>query len=288
MFAWKPAPVQASWPGYFATTGVAEMDYLLGDPYVTPAGEEGHFTEERVAAAGNLSLLYPARRSSGSGAAAGALFRLHHLRQLQQPRQDERCRRGPVGEGTPGRTSFASVPQGQPVERPRRPRCHPPAFCRVWDHPRPAVAGRHSPRAEMLEAYNRVDIILGPFPYPGGTTSVEGLWMGVPAITRRGDCFLSHIGESIAHNAGLADWIAEDDDDYVAKAVHAHDRPGRLAALRGTLRATGAGLPALRRSPLCPASRSSAVGDVGTMAEPLKNPEAAMDSPVRLAYFAVS
>src|SRR5208283_1021805 len=62
-----------------------------------------------------------------------------------------------------------------------------------------------SPRAQMLEAYNRVDIILSPFPYPGGTTSAEGLWMGVPVITRRGDRFLSHLGESIARNAGLAD-----------------------------------------------------------------------------------
>jgi len=45
VFAWKPAPVQASWLGYFATTGVPEIDYLLGDPHVTPADEAGHFTE---------------------------------------------------------------------------------------------------------------------------------------------------------------------------------------------------------------------------------------------------
>ena len=93
-----------------------------------------------------------------------------------------------------------------------------------------------APRAELLGAYNRVDIALDPFPYPGGTTSVEGLWMGVPVITRRGDSFLSHIGESIAHNVGLADWIAANDDDYVAKAaLHASD-PARLTALRTTLR----------------------------------------------------
>jgi protein O-GlcNAc transferase len=45
VFAWKPAPVQVSWLGYFATTGVAEIDYLLGDSFVTPANEAAHFTE---------------------------------------------------------------------------------------------------------------------------------------------------------------------------------------------------------------------------------------------------
>ena len=41
MFAWKPAPVQVSWPGYFASTGVAEMDYLLGDPHVHRPRKQG-------------------------------------------------------------------------------------------------------------------------------------------------------------------------------------------------------------------------------------------------------
>ena len=64
---------------------------------------------------------------------------------------------------------------------------------------------------------------------PGGTTSVEGLWMGVPVITRRGDRFLSHVGETIAHNAGLSDWMAADDDAYVAKAAEASSDLPRLA-----------------------------------------------------------
>jgi len=55
-----------------------------------------------------------------------------------------------------------------------------------------------SPRPELLAAYNRVDIALNPFPYPGGTISLEGLWMGVPVITRQGNRFLSRVGESIA------------------------------------------------------------------------------------------
>lgn len=88
----------------------------------------------------------------------------------------------------------------------------------------------------MFESYNRIDIALDTFPYTGTTTSVEGLWMGVPVITRRGDRFLSHVGESVVNNAGLADWIAEDDDDYVAKAVAHTQNLNQLADLRAGLR----------------------------------------------------
>ena len=94
-----------------------------------------------------------------------------------------------------------------------------------------------SPRPEYLAAYNRVDIALSPFPYGGGTTSAEGLWMGVPVIVKRGNHFLSHLGESIAHNAGLSNWIASDEDDYVTKAIEFSANLDDLAALRSRLRA---------------------------------------------------
>ncbi len=87
-------------------------------------------------------------------------------------------------------------------------------------------------REEHLAAYNRVDIALDPFPYNGTTTSAEGLWMGVPFITRRGDRFIAHVGESIAHNTGMDDWIAMDDEDYVAKIVTRAADLEQLARLR--------------------------------------------------------
>ena len=61
--------------------------------------------------------------------------------------------------------------------------------------------------------------------------------MGVPVLTRRGNRFLSHAGETIARNAGLADWIADGDDDYVTKAVRFAADLEWLARLRGQLRA---------------------------------------------------
>ena len=94
-----------------------------------------------------------------------------------------------------------------------------------------------SPRSKYLAAYNRVDIALSPFPYGGGTTSAEGLWMGVPVITMQGNHFLSHLGESIAHNTGLSDWIAVDEEDYVAKAIAFSSDFEGLGKLRSRLRA---------------------------------------------------
>ena len=96
---------------------------------------------------------------------------------------------------------------------------------------------RASSRAEYLRAYHRVDVALDPFPFPGGTTSFEALWMGVPVLTRSGDRFLSRVGETIMRNAGQADWVAEDEDDYVARAVRMTANLDQLARLRSGLRA---------------------------------------------------
>ena len=93
-----------------------------------------------------------------------------------------------------------------------------------------------SSRADYLAAHQRIDIALDPFPYPGGTTTVEALWMGVPVLTLAGERFLSRQGVGLLMNAGLPEWIATDPDDYVNRAVaHASDLPG-LAALRAGLR----------------------------------------------------
>jgi predicted O-linked N-acetylglucosamine transferase (SPINDLY family) len=92
------------------------------------------------------------------------------------------------------------------------------------------------PRAEYLKPFNRIDIALDPFPYPGITTSVECLWMGVPFVTLAGQTFMARQGVGLLNNAGLTDWIAADQDDYVARAArHASDLQN-LQYLRHTLR----------------------------------------------------
>ena len=108
---------------------------------------------------------------------------------------------------------------------------------------------RSSSRTSHLAAYSRVDIALDPFPFPGITTSCESLWMGVPVLTKKGDRFVSHQGETIAQNAGLSDWIAQDEDDYVAKALDFTSDLAALTNLRAGLRQK------MMSSPLCNAAR---------------------------------
>jgi protein O-GlcNAc transferase len=94
-----------------------------------------------------------------------------------------------------------------------------------------------APYEEYLARYHDIDIALDPFPYPGGATTIESLWMAVPVLTKRGGLLpLSRQGASLMHNAGLSDWIAEDDGDYIAKAIAFAGDIDRLGHLRSRLR----------------------------------------------------
>jgi predicted O-linked N-acetylglucosamine transferase (SPINDLY family) len=236
VFAWRPAPVQVSWLGYFATTGVAEMDYFMADPWTLPESEEAHFTEK--------------------------IWRLPETRLCFTP-PEAKVEAGPLPALAAGHVTFgcfnnltkmndavvalwarvmASVPNSRLFLKSRQ---FAEASVRLGVAERFAAhgidAGRlilegYVPRANYLAAYQRVDIGLDPFPYPGGTTTVEALWMGVPVLTLAGERFLARQGVGLLMNAGLPEWVASSPDDYVAKAVSHASNLQRLAALRNGLR----------------------------------------------------
>lgn len=91
-------------------------------------------------------------------------------------------------------------------------------------------------RENYFRSFNKMDIALDPFPCPGGTTSTDTVWMSVPVLTLKGRDFWSRIGETIAQNIGLSDWIAKDIEDYIHKAIAYSADLTALAALRAKLR----------------------------------------------------
>jgi len=89
---------------------------------------------------------------------------------------------------------------------------------------------------DYFAAYNAIDIALDPFPYNGGTTTCDALWMGVPVVTLAGQLALARAGVSILTNSNLPELIAQSPDQYISIATTlARDLP-RLAKLRSTMR----------------------------------------------------
>jgi predicted O-linked N-acetylglucosamine transferase (SPINDLY family) len=93
-----------------------------------------------------------------------------------------------------------------------------------------------SPRAQYLLAYSKVDFMLDTFPYPGGTTTCEALWMGVPTLTLAGNTLLERQGAAMLSCSGLDDWIANNEDEYLQKAISFAHSIEYLSQLRSTIR----------------------------------------------------
>ena len=92
------------------------------------------------------------------------------------------------------------------------------------------------PLADYLALHNRVDIALDTFPYNGATTTIMGLWMGVPVVSLTGLTPVSRVGMGLMSQVGLEAFVADDEEDYVQIALRwARDLPA-LAQVRRTLR----------------------------------------------------
>jgi len=89
---------------------------------------------------------------------------------------------------------------------------------------------------EHLNLYNKIDLALDTFPYPGVTTSFEAALMGVPVLTMKGFNFNSRCGESININLQMENFIAKSKDDYFEKAISIQNNPDILKKIRYNLR----------------------------------------------------
>lgn len=235
IFAWKPAPVQASWLGYFASTGLPQMDYLLADPVSIPQANRQHFSE---------TICYlPDTRLCFTAPDAPPVAPLPALRNGYVTLG---CFQNLSKIGDHVLVAWTSILRALPSARLRlqNPQLASAAVVghvqqRLLEHgigtERVIMVGPGT-RSDYFAAHAEVDMILDTFPYPGGTTTCEALWMGVPTLTLAGDTLLARQGASLLSNAGLCDWVVNTTEDYIARAVELASQLGNLATLRSTLR----------------------------------------------------
>jgi predicted O-linked N-acetylglucosamine transferase (SPINDLY family) len=249
LFALKPAPVQVSWLGYRSTTGLAAMDYVIADEVTVPPGTERWFVETVVRLPATR-LCYRPVASAPHPAAPPLLDR-----------------------GSPTFGSFNNAAKTSPevlrlwarllLEVPdarlllkwssfadpeARARYHGLMEQFGVDRERVELRGG-SPHVEMLAEYGDVDVVLDPFPFSGGVSTLEALWQGVPVVTLPGPRRHSRQTQAFLMALGRTEWVASDEDDYVAIAAELVRAPSRLATLRREQRAE------MARSPLCDGPR---------------------------------
>jgi predicted O-linked N-acetylglucosamine transferase (SPINDLY family) len=210
----KPAPIQMTHFGYPDTTGLTTVDYRITDALSDPPGQTEQWSTEKLARLPRVAYCY---------------------RPVEDvPRIEVRKKTDPIVFGSVNNiaklspetlTTWARILKESPDSR------------------LTVLERRHS--SKFLDLFNLFDIALDPFPYNGGVTTCDALWMGVPVITLAGQTYVSRQGVSLLTHVGLPDLIAQTPDDYVTIARQLANSRDQLAHLRAHLR------EAMMSSPLC-------------------------------------
>lgn len=243
VFARKPAPIQISGLGFGWTSGLSRMDYLFSDAWIVPPEREDCYSE--------------------------ALLTLSHLFHwtppytlVGLPLQDLPCLDSDqivLGSGNEGlklnetlietwAEILKQLPQAQlalkfrGLEDPHQREHLQGRFARMGIGPERLILQGKTAHQEHVAWYGQLDLALDPFPYNGGVSTLETLWMGVPVISLAAG---TRAGVSLLNTLGHPELLAQTQSEYIAKALALAQDRLRLVAYRQTLRQT------LLASPIC-------------------------------------
>lgn len=233
LFVSKPAPVQASWLGYPATTGLRAMDYYLADAHFLPLeGFSQQFTEHLVHLPANAPFQGPIQAPEVNLLpATHQPLTLGSFNSLGKVRRPVVALWGEVLRALPqSRMLIAGMPEEGSFER-----------LLEWFAAEQIDRGRleFQRRCDMtsyLQMHHRVDLCLDTFPYTGATTTCLALWMGVPTVTLAGATGAGRPGAAVMGHLGLDNFIAYSQAEFVHHALDWADHLGELGELRKTLR----------------------------------------------------
>lgn len=249
VFVRKPAPVQATWIGYFHSTGLESIDYFITDPYTTPA-DSGQLFSETPVWLPHSRFCYSPPDYAPPVASSPVLERgnitfgcFNRAEKLVEP---VIAAWALIIRTVPGSRLLlkASAFENPQVCDELRSRF----IAHGLESERLELRGRSSHR-DMLEQYGEVDIALDPFPFNGGMTTLEALWMGVPVVTLAGSGVVSRQTTSALANIGVTELIFDDLDGYIKGAAALASDVERLSRLRQEMRAR------MANSPLCQADQ---------------------------------
>ena len=234
VFVNKPAPVQMTWLGYNASTGLKEIDYIIGDQHVTPLENKNQFTENILQLPNIWSCFskpnFKIKKENSSPALKNGFITFGCFNKTAKINDNVIDVWSEILKRVENSKLFLKSKQldnSMIVENIKK------KFQKNGINAEKIITeGQSKTREEMLTKYNQIDIALDPFPYAGITTSFESVWMGVPLFTKKGNNFYSRIGTSINNNLGMTEWIADDEKDYFVKILKLTSNFNQLSQTR--------------------------------------------------------
>lgn len=245
LFARKPAPIQVSWIGYFNTTGMTAMDYCISDEVTVPLGEERWFSEHIVRVPNGRFCYEPpdyAPAVAKLPALKNGYITFGSFNKLAKISPETVVLWSAV---------LKSVPLSRIVIKTSAIGADSIKKHLLDQFDEYGVGSDRielrtdSPHPLMLEQYGDIDIALDTFPFNGGATTCEALWMGVPVVTMTGATPISRQSASLLASCGLSRFVADSPARFVTIVQELLAVPECLSALRSSLRAQ------LSNSPLC-------------------------------------
>jgi len=246
VFARRPAPVQVTHFGYPNTTGIQAMGYRLTDAVADPPGSENRYVEQLTRLPDVAWCWQPPNDAPAVGPLpidSAESFTFASLNNAAKLSEQALVLWARLLKEVPG-SKLLLLGSKSPANRERVTAL----FAQHGAEGRVEVLPRMT-SAEYYAVYNRVDLALDPFPYNGGVTTCDALWMGVPVVTLIGTTYAGLQGAGLLKAVGLAEFAAANADEYVAIAQRWAGERERLRELRSGLRER------LRSSPIGDAVR---------------------------------
>ncbi|SHG04672.1 methyltransferase, FkbM family [Fodinibius roseus] len=249
----KPAPIIVKWVGgLFNTSGLEAFDYLISDWHESPEGEEPYYTEKLVRLPDDYITFTPPAYAPEVG----------ELPAEKNGYITFGCFNNPTKVNEVVLKQWAGIMQEIPGSR---------LFLKSKQYDTPSFKDQitmvmaeegisgdriefqgHTSHDEHLAAYNSLDIALDPWPYSGGLTTCEALYMGVPVVTMPGPTFAGRHSTTHLVNAGLQQWVTDSWVEYTEKVVALAKDRDTLGATRQRLREQ------ILHSPVCDGKRFGA------------------------------
>lgn len=236
VFAYKPAPIQVSYMGYFDTSGMDQIDYFLTDNQISPPETQRYHTEQ-LFPLDHTCFCYQIPEKTPGVVDCPAIKNGHITfgmldspakitpkmaglwAQIMRNTKDSRLKLVLKGVRSDELTSvFLKLLVDAGISRDRLDICE------------------GLPAEECLSEFGKVDIVLDTYPYNGGVATCDALWMGVPVISLVGEHHFSRVGLSLLDSMGLGYFACKTEDEYVAKACVFASKVDALATMRNTMR----------------------------------------------------